>query len=94
MALNDNNDTARKVHGWEGHFTTIAIAIILASILFTGSTLYSFGNRLTELSVTATYAAKQIEALNTQLKDDRLNRVSRDDFIELRDRVKQLESRK
>jgi hypothetical protein len=76
---------------WTTYFSTVATALILAAILFTGRALYDFGNKLTELNVTSNYTSKQIEMLTNQVRDNQANTVNRADFVELRERVRALE---
>ena len=82
----------RRVNStWEKHFSTIATALILAAMIFTGSTLYAFGNKLTEVVITSNYTSKQLQDLNDQMKSERADLVNRNDFVELRERVRNLE---
>lgn len=85
------DDEDRRKSTWEKHFSTIATALILAAMMFTGGTLYSFGNKLTEVSIRADFTNIQIQSLTEQLKLDRSDKVNRNDFIELRERVRTLE---
>ena len=76
---------------WERHFSTIATTLILAAMMFTGGTLYAFGNKLTEVVVRSDYTNVQLTTMSEQLRSDRLDRVNRLDFVELRERVRTLE---
>lgn len=80
--------TDRRLTAWETHFSTVATALILASIMFTGGTLYKFGNQLTEFAVTMAFATAKINELSEEIKASRETQVTRNDFVELRDRVR------
>ena len=80
--------TDRRLTAWETHFSTVATALILASIMFTGGTLYKFGNQLTEFSVTMAFATAKINELSDEIKASRDTQVTRTDFVELRERVR------
>ena len=81
----------RRTTAWETHFSTIATALILASIMFTGGTMYAFGTKLAEYGIAQQYSNAKLTELSNQLKEDRSGRVDRQDFVELRERVRTLE---
>ena len=94
MVQNKDNrmtDDRRNSSTWEKHFSTIATTLILAAMMFTGGTLYAFGNKLTEVVITANYTSKQLQELSDQMKLERAELVNRNDFVELRERVRALE---
>lgn len=80
--------TDRRLTAWETHFSTISTALILAAIMFTGGTLYKFGNQLTEFSVTMAFQTAKLAELSAEIKSSRETQVTRQDFVELRDRVR------
>ena len=81
----------REGSTWEKHFSTIATALILTALISTGGILYSFGNTLNKVVIISDYTSKQLEDLSDQMKIERADRVNRNDFVELRERVRALE---
>ena len=83
----------RRSTALELHFSTMAIAVILAALIFTSGTMYSFGTKLVEYGIAQKYMNEKLTELTNQLKEDRADRVTRIDFIELRERVRVLEKK-
>lgn len=53
--------------------------------------MYSFGTKLAEYGIAQQFSNEKLTELSEQLKADRAGRVDRQDFVELRDRVRILE---
>lgn len=84
----------RRKTALEQHIVTILVTIITAGVMFIGSLLWTYNNKITEFSVKMEYLAQTVLDLHTQIEGMNSNYVKKEDFKDLEIRVRKLEQQK
>ena len=77
----------------EQHIVTILVTVIAAGVMFIGSLLWTYNNKITEFGIKMEYLAQTVSDLKSQLDGMNSNYVRKDEFKDLEIRVRKIEQR-
>ncbi len=89
----EDTQERRKV-GIEQHIVTILVTAITAGVMFIGTLLWTYNNKITEFGIKMEYLAQSVTDLRTQLDGMNNNYVRKEEFKDLEVRVRKIEQQK
>lgn len=78
----------------DGHLSTIIASLITAAVVFVGSQMYNTNRGSGELLVKIEFMSKQLDDMKREIATLNGNNVTKQEFRDLEQRVRDLETRK
>lgn len=84
--------TTAKVAAWERHGQTILLAVMTATLMFTGRFMWGVNSQLTEIVSDNKHLALQVARLEGTVSTMQSNYITRNEFSPYAERIRNLES--
>ncbi len=90
----ESDETSRKVAAWERHGQTIMLAVVTASLAFTGKFMWNVNGQLAEIVAENKHLSLTVARLEGTITAMQSSYITRNEFAPYVDRIRSLEQKK